>query len=455
MDQGAEERQAGDLHRRLHAQRAADFLHGLQKPRPPQPRRAREVRHGEARHPDRRRPRLQLAAPLSNCAGSSLRRGGPSRLCNPPCSSFRKDCRPRRSARRPGVTAKPTFLTLAASDTPDAFSWNVLPGPKRLDADLRVSLLGRLRRTRCPPPEVAYWRRMLSPPASPVRLSTAPLRLVASFARASFRPGGSTRLRLRGRLPARATRSTPLASPASLRSVCSSAPLRVPLWEAFERAASPRGRGKPHEAAMVLLQNERTDHEHQVSNLPSHRVYAVTKDGKQNTGARSGPPGPTRTARASCSSSIICRYRGRRRSSSASRRPNRGRTGFRNRQPRERARAAPRGGPFVFSMKGFHHRRARLRRMGAQQRTSRVGDCFASRAANGCGTKHTALHEETRLADDPAHTHRYAQQNCATNVAARERGTFARRIPRLYYPKNSSIAMHAFALAHVFAESCV
>ena len=47
-----------------HAQRAADFLHGLQKAAPAL-RGGRRVRaHGQARHPHRRRPRLQLAALL-------------------------------------------------------------------------------------------------------------------------------------------------------------------------------------------------------------------------------------------------------------------------------------------------------------------------------------------------------------------------------------------------------
>jgi hypothetical protein len=86
-------------------------------------------------------------------------------------------------------------------------------------------------------------------------------------------------------MPARALRSRPLASaPGEEPGLCSSAPLRgAPARAAFEHTAFARGPKCPTKPRKVhgFKRKSKGHNMSKTSNTPSHRVYAVTKNGKQ------------------------------------------------------------------------------------------------------------------------------------------------------------------------------
>src|SRR5664279_4447798 len=86
-----------------------------------------------------------------------------------------------------------------------------------------------------------------------------------------------------GLMPARASPSRPLVSVA-FGLPANSAPLRGALRAAFERAAFRAGLCAPRSRArcMAFKPRRKAYHMSTTTNCPSHRVYAVTKNGERS-----------------------------------------------------------------------------------------------------------------------------------------------------------------------------
>jgi hypothetical protein len=67
-----------------------------------------------------------------------------------------------------------------------------------------------------------------------------------------------------------------------LRLPANSTPLRGALRAAFERAAFPRGPLCPTKPRMAFKSRRKAHHMSKTTNRPSHRVYAVTKNGERS-----------------------------------------------------------------------------------------------------------------------------------------------------------------------------